>query len=106
MAKEGRQHRLPRGSLWGLPHRSTRLAHSVNRAWQGVEEQGMAAVQETVRQVEEITNSRYKHGFFSDIEMETAPKGLSEDTIRFISAKKNEPEWLLEWRLKAFRLWQ
>jgi Fe-S cluster assembly protein SufB len=66
----------------------------------------MAAVQETVRQVEEITNSRYKHGFFSDIEMETAPKGLTEETVRFISAKKNEPEWLLEWRLRAFRLWQ
>ncbi|MGL4967070.1 MAG: Fe-S cluster assembly protein SufB [Inquilinus sp.] len=66
----------------------------------------MAAVQETVRQVEEITSGRYKHGFFSDIEMETAPKGLTEETVRFISAKKNEPEWLLEWRLRAFRLWQ
>jgi Fe-S cluster assembly protein SufB len=65
----------------------------------------MAAVQETVRQVEDVTQGRYKYGFFSDIETETAPKGLSEDTVRYISARKNEPEWLLEWRLKAYRLW-
>ena len=48
----------------------------------------------------------YEHGWSSEIEQEFAPKGLSEDTVRFISAKKNEPEWMLEWRLKAFRLWQ
>jgi Fe-S cluster assembly protein SufB len=47
----------------------------------------------------------YEWGFTSDIEQEFAPKGLSEDTVRYISAKKNEPEWLLEWRLKAFRAW-
>ncbi|MBO9498308.1 MAG: Fe-S cluster assembly protein SufB [Novosphingobium sp.] len=47
----------------------------------------------------------YEWGFSSDIEQTFAPKGLSEDTVRFISAKKNEPEWMLEWRLKAFRLW-
>src|SRR4028118_1872547 len=47
----------------------------------------------------------YEWGFSSDIEQEFAPKGLSEDTVRFISAKKGEPEWLLEWRLKAFRAW-
>ena len=47
----------------------------------------------------------YRYGFVTDIEAETAPKGLSEDTIRFISAKKEEPEWLLEWRLKAYRHW-
>jgi Fe-S cluster assembly protein SufB len=47
----------------------------------------------------------YEHGWSSSIETEFAPKGLSEDTVRFISAKKNEPEWMLEWRLKAFRLW-
>src|ERR1700744_5568130 len=46
-----------------------------------------------------------KHGFVTDIESDRAPKGLSEDIIRFISAKKGEPEWLLEWRLKAFRHW-
>ena len=49
--------------------------------------------------------STYKWGFATDIEQDFAPKGLSEDTVRFISAKKNEPEWMLEWRLKAFRLW-
>ena len=47
----------------------------------------------------------YEWGFTSDIEQEFAPKGLSEDTVRFISAKKNEPEWMLEWRLKAYRHW-
>jgi len=54
--------------------------------------------------VDHIT-SEYKYGFVTDIEEEQAPKGLTEDTIRFISAKKNEPEWMLEWRLKAFRVW-
>ena len=48
----------------------------------------------------------YEHGWSSDIETEFAEKGLNEDTVRFISAKKNEPEWMLDWRLKAFRLWQ
>ena len=66
----------------------------------------MPAVQETVRQVEEATTQRYKYGFVTEIEQELGPKGLSEDTVRFISAKKNEPSWLLEWRLKAFRAWQ
>jgi Fe-S cluster assembly protein SufB len=47
----------------------------------------------------------YEHGWSSDIDTEFAPKGLSEDTVRFISAKKNEPEWMLEWRLKAYRHW-
>jgi len=53
--------------------------------------------------LEELTTEEYKYGFTTDIEMDIAPKGLTEDTIRFISAKKNEPEWLLEWRLKAYR---
>ena len=48
---------------------------------------------------------KYKYGFVTDIEMERAPKGLNEDTVRFISAKKGEPEWMLEWRLAAFRRW-
>lgn len=55
--------------------------------------------------LDEVTQGEYKYGFYTDIEMETAPKGLSEDTIRFISAKKNEPEWLLEFRLNAYRKW-
>ena len=50
--------------------------------------------------------SAYEHGWSSAIEQDFAPKGLSEDTVRFISAKKKEPEWLLEWRLKAFAMWQ
>ncbi|MFN5224603.1 MAG: Fe-S cluster assembly protein SufB [Bacteroidota bacterium] len=56
--------------------------------------------------LDEIASSEYKWGFVSDIESENAPKGLNEDIVRFISKKKNEPEWLLEWRLKAFRQWQ
>ncbi len=55
--------------------------------------------------LEEITGTEYKYGFSSDIETETAPKGLDEGTVRFISNKKNEPEWMLELRLKAFRYW-
>ncbi|GIX21048.1 MAG: Fe-S cluster assembly protein SufB [Erythrobacter sp.] len=50
--------------------------------------------------------AEYEHGWAADIETEFAPKGLNEDTIRFISAKKGEPEWMLDWRLRAFRLWQ
>src|SRR6186713_562810 len=56
--------------------------------------------------LDEVTSSEYKWGFVSDIESDNAPKGLSESIVRFISAKKNEPEWLLEWRLKAFRQWE
>jgi Fe-S cluster assembly protein SufB len=56
-------------------------------------------------QVETLVNKEYKHGWVTDIESDVAAKGLSEDTIRFISAKKQEPDWLLEWRLKAYRGW-
>lgn len=56
--------------------------------------------------LEEITSSEYKHGWWTDIETETAPKGLNEEVIRFISFKKNEPEWMLEYRLKAFAHWK
>jgi Fe-S cluster assembly protein SufB len=66
----------------------------------------MAAVKETVEQVLSIDVDKYKYGFVSDIESDLAPKGLNEDIVRFISAKKNEPEWLTEWRLEAFRRWQ
>ncbi len=55
--------------------------------------------------LEKITQSDYKYGFVSDIESDSAPMGLSEDIVRFISAKKNEPTWLLDWRLKAYRHW-
>ncbi|MEQ9607163.1 MAG: Fe-S cluster assembly protein SufB [Kiloniellaceae bacterium] len=64
----------------------------------------MAANAQTVETVEQL--NQYKYGFVTDIEAETAPKGLNEDIIRFISAKKEEPEWLLAWRLKAYRHWQ
>ncbi|HCW06005.1 MAG TPA: Fe-S cluster assembly protein SufB, partial [Cytophagales bacterium] len=56
--------------------------------------------------LEEITSKEYEHGWTVNLEAEESPKGLNEDTIRFISSKKQEPEWLLEWRLKAFRAWQ
>ena len=55
--------------------------------------------------IEILATQEYKYGFVTDVETDDAPPGLSEDTVRFISAKKNEPEWLLEWRLKAFRHW-
>ncbi len=55
--------------------------------------------------VESLVNEGYQYGFVTDIEADAAPPGLDEDTVRFISAKKQEPEWLLEWRLKAFRHW-
>jgi len=65
----------------------------------------MAASIETAREVRALAEQKYKYGFVTDIEADTAPKGLSEDIVRFISDKKGEPEWLLEWRLKAYRRW-
>src|ERR1700675_4233435 len=65
----------------------------------------MAAVQETVDRVRRIDVARYRDGFETRIESDKSPKGLSEDTVRFISAKKNEPAWMLEWRLEAYRRW-
>ena len=60
----------------------------------------MASEQENL---EQLVNRRYEHGFVTDIETETVPKGLNEDIIGLISKKKGEPEWMLEWRLKAFQ---
>ncbi|MFZ3180650.1 MAG: Fe-S cluster assembly protein SufB [Methylocystis silviterrae] len=65
----------------------------------------MAARQETVARVESIDVDAYKYGFSTDIESEKAPKGLNEDIVRFISAKKSEPQWLTDWRLEAYRRW-
>jgi Fe-S cluster assembly protein SufB len=65
----------------------------------------MAAVQETIETVKSV-GEKYKYGFETNIEMEYAPKGLNEDIIRLISAKKEEPEWMLEWRLEAYKRWQ
>ena len=55
--------------------------------------------------LDEVTASEYKYGFTTEIESETMPPGLNEDVIRLISAKKNEPKWMLEWRLDAFQTW-
>ncbi|MCY6380632.1 Fe-S cluster assembly protein SufB [Hoeflea prorocentri] len=65
----------------------------------------MPAVQETIDQVRQIDVDQYKYGFETFIEMDKAPKGLNEDIIRFISAKKEEPDWMLEWRLDAYKRW-
>ncbi|UHD44413.1 Fe-S cluster assembly protein SufB [Aureimonas altamirensis] len=66
----------------------------------------MPAVQETIDQVRQIDVDQYKYGFETTIEMDLAPKGLNEDIIAFISAKKDEPQWMLDWRLKAFERWK
>src|ERR1700754_1354686 len=65
----------------------------------------MPAVQETVARVKEIDVDKYKYGFTTEIESVKAPKGLNENVVRFISAKKGEPDWLLAWRLEAYRRW-
>src|SRR2546421_1413413 len=65
----------------------------------------MPAVQDTVEKVRRIDVDQYKYGFVTDIESDKAPKGLSEETVRFISAKKDEPDWMLAWRLDAYRRW-
>ena len=56
--------------------------------------------------LQSVADSDYEYGFVTEIEADTAPKGLSEDTVRLISSKKEEPGWMLDWRLKAFRHWQ
>ncbi len=66
----------------------------------------MSAVDAAAETVEALGESGYKYGFVTDIESDTAPKGLDEEIVRFISAKKGDPEWLLDWRLKAYRLWE
>jgi len=65
----------------------------------------MAAIQETRERIASL-GEKYKYGFVTDIEMERAPRGLNEDVVRLISAKKGEPEWMLEWRLGAYRRWR
>ena len=66
----------------------------------------MTASTETLQTVRSLSQAGYKYGFITDIEAETAPPGLSEETVRFISTKKQEPEWLFEWRLAAFCAWR
>ena len=65
----------------------------------------MVVGSDTAKTIESATGGDYKYGFVTDIDMELAPRGLNEDIVRFISAKKNEPDWLLDWRLKAYRRW-
>lgn len=57
------------------------------------------------KDIQELASEEYKYGFTTDIEEDSIPAGLSEDIIRLISLKKNEPEWMLQWRLTAYRLW-
>ena len=66
----------------------------------------MSASLDTQQTIRSLSEEGYKYGFVTDIEADSAPPGLNEDTVRFISAKKGEPEWLLEWRLAAFRAWR
>lgn len=61
--------------------------------------------EDKISALDAVSGDAYKYGFVTDIEAETAPKGLNEDIIRFISAKKGEPDWLLDFRLKAYRHW-
>ena len=60
---------------------------------------------ETLRDIEELTNAGYQYGFSTDLDTDIAPPGLNADVVRLISAKKNEPEWLLDWRLAAYEAW-
>ena len=105
----GREHRRsatsrPSSAAWshiavGTPRARGRVSKTTER------EQGqstMPAVQQTIDQVRRIDVDQYKYGFETDIEIVKAPKGLDEDTVRFISAKKGEPDWMLEWRLEAY----
>lgn len=73
---------------------------------QEVEQKDQAQPDKSKKVIEEAANSEYKYGFTSDIDTEIVPPGLNEDVVRFISSVKGEPEWLLEYRLKAFRYWQ
>jgi len=66
----------------------------------------MRVLKETITHVDELDVDKYKYGFATDIESDLAPKGLNKDIIAFISAKKNEPEWMLKWRLAAYQRWQ
>src|SRR6266542_2107910 len=90
-------------------HRRRRQC-GARRAWRG-QPDGAGAMTDRVadsdrnREIRDVVAKDYEWGFSSDVEQEFAPKGLSEDTVRFISGKKNEPEWMLEWRLKGYRAW-
>ena len=65
----------------------------------------LCPVSEQDQILNEVTTSEYKYGFYTDVESDKVPPGLNEDVIRMISAKKNEPEWMTEWRLDAYKIW-
>ena len=65
-----------------------------------------APMSESTRTIEELTSADYEYGFSTDLETDIAPPGLDESVVRLISSKKDEPEWLLEWRLKAYAAWR
>ncbi|MGK0267297.1 MAG: Fe-S cluster assembly protein SufB, partial [Maricaulis sp.] len=66
----------------------------------------MAAIKQTIDDVRELESGKYKYGFTTDTEQDIAPKGLNTDIIRYISATKDEPQWMLDWRLAAYERWQ
>ena len=75
----------------------------LSREWGHEDTWGTMTTQDKI--IEDFANREYEHGFVTDIEQDTLPPGLDEDVIRHISSKKAEPEWLLDWRLKAYRHW-
>jgi len=94
-----------RRGLPKAPRRARGAALTTPRAQAEEEVEEVDSVELEKREIRDILAKPYKFGFVSDIESESIPKGLSEDTVRLISAKKNEPEWMLEFRLKAYRKW-
>src|SRR3954467_923572 len=101
--------RMPGAAAYGRGQRRGARRPPGREPLQPCRGEGMSAEDTGVRnrEAQEAADraSTYEWGFSSDIEQEFAPKGLSEDTVRFISAKKKEPEWMLEWRVKAYRAW-
>jgi Fe-S cluster assembly protein SufB len=90
-----------------FPGADRRVSETIrNNKIKSTEKNKMAAVQETIEHVKSIDVDKYKYGFETEIESEKAPRGLSEDIVRFISEKKREPAWMLEWRLDAYRRWR
>lgn len=77
---------------------------SLNNSYKDLQPQRKSEESEKI--IDEVTSSDYKYGFVTDIDTEVIPKGLNEDIVRLISSKKNEPEWLLDFRLKAFAHWK
>src|SRR4030095_596133 len=101
----GRPHRIPSGLVCetDLPKgRNRRIAAGRNQKVKAKHKTWMSTSTETITG---LVQSEYKYGFITDVETDAAPPGLNEDIIRLISRKKREPDWLLEWRLRAYRHW-